>query len=139
MQLPVGDLIFPGIGWPPNVAAPAAQMPMLGLPVPDLAGRGVLQHDLAAALSLQRTAEPSTEPAAQQQPQQRSGQNEEPLSGPSAGSEMAGRSSSDGGALAGKLAALTASKASEPRSNSPKLSCGFVEEEGKVQVSARLL
>ncbi|KAK9917870.1 hypothetical protein WJX75_009092 [Coccomyxa subellipsoidea] len=94
-----------------------------------------LPHDLAAALSLQGTAEPSTEPAAQQQPQQRSGQNEEPPSGPSAGSEMAGRSSSDGGALAGKLAALTASKASEPRSNSPKLSCGFVEEEGKVQAT----
>ncbi len=100
--------------------------------------RGALQQDLAAAFSLQRAPEPSSEPAALQQ-QQRSGQLEQPPGGPSAGSEQSGRGSSDGGVLAGKLAALAATKAAEPRSSQSKLSCGVVEEEGKVQVSTRLL
>ena len=127
MQLPAGNLIFPGIGWPPNMAAPAAQLPVLGIPVPDLAGRVSLQHDLAAALSLHRPADSPAESAKHHQHQ--------PANPPSASSEAAGTASGDGGALAGKLAALAASKSPELRSGPMKISHGTVEEEGKVQVS----
>ncbi|BDA48480.1 hypothetical protein COCOBI_12-1590 [Coccomyxa sp. Obi] len=129
MQLPAGDLIFPGIGWPPNVAAPAAQMPVLGIPVPDLTGRVSLQHDLAAALSLHRPADSPAESANHHNQQQ------QPASRPSASSEAAGKASGDGGALAGKLAALAASKAPESRSGPMKISHGTVDEEGKVQAT----
>ncbi len=136
MQLPAGDLIFPGVGWPLNVAASAAQMPVLGLPVPDLTGRVSLQHDLAAALSLHRPADLPAESADNHQQQQ---QQRQPANGPSASAEGAGKASGDGGALAGKLAALAASKAPESRSGPAKISHGTVDEEGKVQVGSHWL
>lgn len=53
MQITSGDLIFPGVGWPPNMFAPA----MLGLPTSDPAAASIgrdaaLQQGLAGAFPL---------------------------------------------------------------------------------------
>lgn len=134
MQLPAGDLIFPGIGWPPppTVAALAAgQGPPLGLSMHELAAaRGTLQNDLAAALSLRQPAHSPADSAGQPQPPPAAG-------GFSSELEPASRvnATGDGVALAGKLAALAASKAPEQKNGDSKLCCGVVEEEGKVQVA----